>query len=502
MQQQQQQQPQQQLLDPALAPAFQRVADLVDAGDVNEAVKAARALPPCPALYWAVARAQAGKRRFDRASRVVEEMGLGGGGAADPTGEELRAFVVALVDDAQFALAMKWLPKTDIPPDRAVNAMLAKGHLETALKYIADLKLDALYDVGRVVADLVDQGNVAGAQRYVTRFGLEARFPPHVMVERMLAALQWDAALALAQASPPNVRAAFPASVVAARAVEARDWVSAIKLTHMAGVPLTAKSKADIPEPALNALRVLVRGLVQDKRLFLATRLVRDYRLEDEFPPVELVRSMVREHQFHHALRFMRVFKLQKEFEADMEMITKARERELVEFRRGLRALRGRGAATPDPNAVVTQSIVVSEVRLTPEQVAVVQDAARVRRRNSMELASLSAVSSGVAALRVNGGEDDEEILLPLSQPTQQRPPPPPPSQFMMPPPPPHFPFVGMPPPFYPPPGAVSMPVAASMPPQQPQAPPAPTTTTPSKASNGLLMPTQVAFRPTPSKKR
>jgi len=93
-------------------PSHEHVALLVDRNDVAGAAALARSLPPNPAAYWRVASQQLAWRRFDRASRVVEELGLAPARAGDAGTADLEAFVVRLVDDAQFALAMKWLPRS------------------------------------------------------------------------------------------------------------------------------------------------------------------------------------------------------------------------------------------------------------------------------------------------------------------------------------------------------------------------------------------------------
>lgn len=385
-----------------------RLVALVESGDVVEAAKLARACSAPPQRTWYLVASQVAQRRFDRAGRLVEELGLD----SPPMSPYLTDFVNALVERAQFALALKWLPLTPIPAVDIVRAMIKAGYIDTALRSISKLKLDpALFDVPNLIRALLDQGGpVSSAQSFVSAYGLEAQFPPEALVERMLAAAQWDAALAYV-AINPRLKAAFPVDLVVRRAVAARDWVAALKyLTSHCGLPLSVSSKSDLSTSQLSLVRDLAEGLIRDRKLYFASRLVLTYKLEEEFPPSQLVSTMLREEQNHHALRFIRVWKLQNEFADQVATLERSRVRLLVDFRRLVDSLRGtgekrRGVAgdVPIVGVAITRTVLTTRVIGAPPTSGDALNARTVGRAGDRDDA------------------DEDEILLPVAPVTQQR---------------------------------------------------------------------------------
>lgn len=338
---------------------------------------------------WEIVYEQIAKRRFDRATRVVEEFRLAtpppaplapdavakSSSAPPPTTTipetpyEIE-FINRLIREEEFALALRWVKDADRKVGVLSYALRSdvRRHAEMALRVISEDRANLLprFDVTKLIDVLIRENeNLSGAQKYISAFGIKGSsdYAPETILERMLMAGQWEAAQAQARVFPALLRDKLSWEVLARRMCEKKDWPAC--LNHVQGVfgslgsslrpsggpPLggsvasattttkdssTAAAAATTQQKYRPVLISIVEGMIRARRLFLAMRLVLAYRLEPEFPPPVLVATMIDEQQFHHALRFVRVLGMESQFASRMEEMRRARIASLVEFRRML----------------------------------------------------------------------------------------------------------------------------------------------------------------------
>jgi len=392
---------------------MEEVERLVDEGVVDQAVLKARQIGAQPAELWRVVQKQIGRRRYDRASRLIEDLQLG---ANDP--QSISDFVLRALVDSQFSIAVKWsltLNGQRPNPQDCVAVAIQKDCVELALKYISELNLEG-FDVAMLIDRLCQQENLAAARRYILRFNLEERFPPEAIVELMFQAGQWDNALSLIN-QIPKLKSTFSGLAFLERIVRARDWIASIRFAQQFGIPAQSTSVETLNPAQRTIVRMMIEGMVRDGKLYQAMRLVFAHQFQNEYQPVQLIRTMIKERQYAHALRFIKALNLDADFEDDVAKIQRERLRELGEFRNlmSLRKKNSRPALNDnEPKVVVAQLFLGARVFV---------------RRLDGKLVLASNLASGMAPstspvdsqLRASDAhdDDDEEIVF-ASAPTAQ----------------------------------------------------------------------------------
>jgi len=234
-----------------------------------------------------------------------------------------------------------------VNPTVVARSMLHAGHTEGALRLIAEHNLGKDFEVSSLVGHMIHRdNNVAGAQRFIAKFGLEAVFPVQTLLDRALATGQWDFALSLISANA-SLRGRMDAKGVLENAVAARDWVAAAKLASQIGLPATSTPETLNPTMA-GVLKRMVEGMIKDSRLFMAMRLILAHKLDGAFPPRALVANMINQRQFEHALRYVRLLRLEQDFAEQLPEIHRSRAHALVAFRNLVKSLRAKAPPTAD----------------------------------------------------------------------------------------------------------------------------------------------------------
>jgi len=329
-------------LDPRIAVTL---FTLLDQGALDGACRVVDVLRPlAPATeagVWRVLFDLVQRKRVDIVHRAVQQFKLGGFGLAH--------YCALLLAQGQFSLALSFVnnPEAQVNPTVVARSMLHAGHTEGALRLIAEHALGKDFEVSSLVGHMIHRdNNVAGAQRFIAKFGLEAVFPVQTLLDRALATGQWDFALSLISANA-SLRGRVDAKGVLESAVTARDWVAAAKLASQLGLPATSTPETLNPAMA-GVLKRMVEGMIKDSRLFMAMRLVLAHKLEAAFPPRALVASMVNQRQFEHALRYVRLLRLEQDFAEKLPEIHRSRAQALVAFRSLVKSLRAKAPPTAD----------------------------------------------------------------------------------------------------------------------------------------------------------
>jgi len=290
------------------------------------------------------------RRRFEMASRAISMFGL-----LDRCDVDLlHRFLSALVTNGQYRLAVEWARKlaewemrsqTQLPeflrwtPSALVSEMVVSGDFDQALKFIHELNLRSEFPVYDLIQRMLAKSQFKQALEHIKRFGLEPEFPPLELMNGMLDAHQWEVAIQFAN-EVPALWAHFPKEQIVERMIAARDWDAATSYITAFGFDKKVKpSEGGVLPPGTSAsgaspvLVDLVRQLIASAELYMAMRKVLTHELQQEFPPRRVIQNMIDMKQHEHALRYMRELKLEEEFRDQMPRIHTDRLAALRSFR-------------------------------------------------------------------------------------------------------------------------------------------------------------------------
>jgi hypothetical protein len=444
---------------------YQSLYDALCHGQINFPTmlhKLQTTLPINIIQYWQIVMNEFERKRYDHVMELIDRLQLLGKDGNN--NNNISQLVQQAGERGQFGICLRYVKKTSIPITSIVKMMIHQNQIELALKTIYEYQLGREFKIPVLISVLLDQGSFASAQKFISKDpDLERLFPPETIVERMIVAMQWDSALSLVSVTPKlKSMPEYSTASLIRRMIQARDWLSTLKSLSFWGVPLSVTTKSALQDIHVEMLRLMIKGLIEDKKLFLAMRKICEYHFDDEFIPRDLVKTMIVEGQSHHALRFIRLWKLDDEFISEITTMKKSRMRALGEFRRVAKELtkirnnqmvgnqqqKNNFVLTPlstssNANNEMIEVLIARVPLITLSESKMFHHYTRSRRNSQEEGLDDKNMKKEFSAMMDspfdegknnvnnnhtngnNGDDEEDEILMPKQQQQQQRPPPP-----------------------------------------------------------------------------
>ena len=359
------------------------------------------------------------KRRFEAAANELRKHNLLNDAQA------LNQFLATLIGASQYRLAFNLVEKSSAvacawTPHAIVNAMISTGHFDQALRYIEKYRLGSAIEPQSIIEKILRRGDVRLALPHIKIFCLEHIYTPGAMIEQCVQQCEWDMAIKLLRDSRQHddfkaISAKFPPENLIERMIKARDWVAALRFLHQFGYGVqlveddedlveereSDDAKKKEPIKSHQSLYIdLIKGLVADRQLYIAMRCVLKYRLESEFPLATVLAAMVQTNQFQFAIRFSKLLHMEHVLDGD------ARQRihwERLKMMNNYRALAGRLSAQlresrqgKHPDIMTTKAIYLGFSRYENAEFA-----SPLKRANSDD----------------DDSDDDDDLLLPKPSP-------------------------------------------------------------------------------------